>query len=302
VARRRSNQRHVIIVLDFSPNAPHSCWPTCPTPRGDAGRTLKRDRLATRFGPWRRCPSPTVPLFGMLLLRNHPARVCSAPRYRDSARATVITTGASRWVCSAACPPVTEMAPMRPWPGADRPGDRRPNDRNLFRSRDLRTTYDLPTGSHASADRASHGSACGRGTAVDRRRRGIINAEAADLLVGFAELTGVPVIPTLMGWGTIPDNHPLMAGMVGLQTPQGLDGVRTRSRETDSHRVRLRDGRGTSPCPLVSIPEYGLVTRPNPAEWPNPSSTSRALACPSGISGGFILRYPSSTGISQRSA
>ena len=28
----------------------------------------------------------------------------------------------------------------------------------------------------------------------------------------------MPVIPTLMGWGTIPDDHPLMAGMVGLQT------------------------------------------------------------------------------------
>jgi tartronate-semialdehyde synthase len=47
---------------------------------------------------------------------------------------------------------------------------------------------------------------------------GIINADAADLLVEFAELTGVPVIPTLMGWGAIPDDHPLMAGMVGLQT------------------------------------------------------------------------------------
>ena len=34
----------------------------------------------------------------------------------------------------------------------------------------------------------------------------------------FAEITNVPVIPTLMGWGTIPDDHPLMAGMVGLQT------------------------------------------------------------------------------------
>ena len=34
----------------------------------------------------------------------------------------------------------------------------------------------------------------------------------------FAELTGIPVIPTLMGWGTIPDDHPQMAGMVGLQT------------------------------------------------------------------------------------
>jgi tartronate-semialdehyde synthase len=47
---------------------------------------------------------------------------------------------------------------------------------------------------------------------------GIINADASDLLVEFAELTGVPVIPTLMGWGAIPDDHPLMAGMCGLQT------------------------------------------------------------------------------------
>jgi tartronate-semialdehyde synthase len=47
---------------------------------------------------------------------------------------------------------------------------------------------------------------------------GIINADAAELLVEFAELTGVPVIPTLMGWGSIPDDHPLMAGMCGLQT------------------------------------------------------------------------------------
>jgi tartronate-semialdehyde synthase len=47
---------------------------------------------------------------------------------------------------------------------------------------------------------------------------GIINADAADLLVTFAELTGIPVIPTLMCWGAIPDDHPLMAGMVGIQT------------------------------------------------------------------------------------
>jgi len=47
---------------------------------------------------------------------------------------------------------------------------------------------------------------------------GIINADAAELLVEFAEVTGVPVVPTLMGWGAIPDDHPLTAGMVGLQT------------------------------------------------------------------------------------
>ncbi|MFF4245721.1 glyoxylate carboligase [Streptomyces sp. NPDC001822] len=47
---------------------------------------------------------------------------------------------------------------------------------------------------------------------------GIINADASALLVEFAELTGVPVVPTLMGWGIIPDDHRLNAGMVGLQT------------------------------------------------------------------------------------
>src|ERR1700687_5216222 len=47
---------------------------------------------------------------------------------------------------------------------------------------------------------------------------GIINANAAARLVEFAEVTGVPVIPTLMGWGAIPDDHALMAGMGGLPT------------------------------------------------------------------------------------
>ncbi|MEU6658293.1 glyoxylate carboligase [Streptomyces sp. NPDC046821] len=47
---------------------------------------------------------------------------------------------------------------------------------------------------------------------------GIINADASDLLVEFAEITNTPVVPTLMGWGTIPDDHDLNAGMVGQQT------------------------------------------------------------------------------------
>ncbi|GAC1308366.1 MAG: glyoxylate carboligase [Vulcanimicrobiaceae bacterium] len=47
---------------------------------------------------------------------------------------------------------------------------------------------------------------------------GVINANASEHLVRLAELTRTPVIPTLMGWGTISDDHPLNAGMVGLQT------------------------------------------------------------------------------------
>ena len=47
---------------------------------------------------------------------------------------------------------------------------------------------------------------------------GVINANASELLTEFAEITQSPVVPTLMGWGSIPDDHPLNAGMVGLQT------------------------------------------------------------------------------------
>jgi tartronate-semialdehyde synthase len=47
---------------------------------------------------------------------------------------------------------------------------------------------------------------------------GVVNADACELLVELAELLDVPVIPTLMGWGAIPDDHRLMVGMAGLQT------------------------------------------------------------------------------------
>src|SRR5262249_22042452 len=47
---------------------------------------------------------------------------------------------------------------------------------------------------------------------------GIINADASALLVAFAEVVGIPVIPTRRGWGASRDDHPLMAGMAGLQT------------------------------------------------------------------------------------
>jgi len=47
---------------------------------------------------------------------------------------------------------------------------------------------------------------------------GVVSADAAGELVGLAELLDVPVVPTLMGWGAIPDDHRLMAGMAGIQT------------------------------------------------------------------------------------
>ncbi|GGL87288.1 glyoxylate carboligase [Glutamicibacter protophormiae] len=47
---------------------------------------------------------------------------------------------------------------------------------------------------------------------------GVINANASEKLVELAEALNIPVSPTLMGWGAIPDDHRLQSGMVGIQT------------------------------------------------------------------------------------
>jgi tartronate-semialdehyde synthase len=47
---------------------------------------------------------------------------------------------------------------------------------------------------------------------------GVIIADASAELVALAEHLQVPVTPTLMGKGAIPEDHPLYAGIVGIQT------------------------------------------------------------------------------------
>jgi tartronate-semialdehyde synthase len=108
---------------------------------------------------------------------------------------------------------------------------------------------------------------------------GIINADASDLLVEFAELTGIPVIPTLMGWGSIPDDHALMAGMCGLQTSHRYGnanmlasdfvlgiGNRWANRHTGSHEVYCKGRKfihvDIEPTQIgrVFAPDYGIVS------------------------------------------
>lgn len=108
---------------------------------------------------------------------------------------------------------------------------------------------------------------------------GIINADAADLLVEFAELTGIPVVPTLMAWGAIPDDHRLMAGMVGLQTSHRYGnasmlasdfvlgiGNRWANRHTGSPEVYTRGRKfihvDIEPTQIgrVFAPDYGIVS------------------------------------------
>ncbi|WP_322813942.1 glyoxylate carboligase [Chloroflexus sp.] len=49
---------------------------------------------------------------------------------------------------------------------------------------------------------------------------GVILTNAAPELLALAEYLQIPVSPTLMGKGVIPEDHPLYAGIVGIQTQQ----------------------------------------------------------------------------------
>ncbi|MQA12377.1 MAG: glyoxylate carboligase [Pseudonocardiaceae bacterium] len=49
---------------------------------------------------------------------------------------------------------------------------------------------------------------------------GVIGAEASEVLREVAEVLNVPVQATLMGKGALPEDHPLYAGMTGVQTTQ----------------------------------------------------------------------------------
>jgi tartronate-semialdehyde synthase len=49
---------------------------------------------------------------------------------------------------------------------------------------------------------------------------GVILSEAAPALMALAEYLQIPVTPTYMGKGAIPEDHPLYAGVVGIQTSQ----------------------------------------------------------------------------------
>ena len=99
---------------------------------------------------------------------------------------------------------------------------------------------------------------------------GIINADASDLLVEFAELTGVPVIPTLMGWGSDPRRPPADGRHV---RPADQPPLRQRDDAGQRLRARHRQPLGQPPHRL----DRGLLQGPH-ASCTSTSSRRRSAA------------------------
>ncbi len=96
---------------------------------------------------------------------------------------------------------------------------------------------------------------------------GVIIANAAAELVALAEHLQVPVTPTLMGKGAIPEDHPLYAGIVGIQTSQRFANqiflesdvvLAVGARFADRHTGELETYRGARKFVHVDVDPYQL--------------------------------------------
>ena len=110
---------------------------------------------------------------------------------------------------------------------------------------------------------------------------GILKARAAEALRELAELTGIPVVTTLMARGAFPDEHPLCLGMPGMhgnytavtsmQKADLLDRARRALRRPRHRQARRR----SRPTPRSST---STSTPPSSARCAGPTCRSSATA------------------------
>ena len=96
--------------------------------------------------------------------------------------------------------------------------DRRPAHRDRVRPGDVPAAPGLQAGRLPRPDREGDRAAERVGAPADRRRRRDHQRRCRRTPRRVRRVDRVPVVPTLMGWGVLPDDHELNAGMVGLQT------------------------------------------------------------------------------------
>jgi len=114
---------------------------------------------------------------------------------------------------------------------------------------------------------------------------GVILGDASEQLVALAEYLQVPVTPTYMGKGAIPEDHPLYAGTVGIQTSQRYANqlflesnfiLAIGARFADRHTGDLAVYRGTRKFVQIDIDPY-QIGRVFPPDLGIVSDAKRAL-------------------------
>lgn len=101
---------------------------------------------------------------------------------------------------------------------------------------------------------------------------GIITGEASELAVRFAEKADAPVVTTLMGLGTIPTDHPLYLGMLGMHGTRATNYVMEKADLLFVMGARFDDraiGKASEFCPNAKVvhididnAELGKIRRP----------------------------------------
>jgi acetolactate synthase I/II/III large subunit len=115
---------------------------------------------------------------------------------------------------------------------------------------------------------------------------GVINANCANELVAFAELYDLPTTVSLMGLGTMPTQHPLYLGMLGMHGASSTNLVLDQCDLLIGAGVRFDDravGKVSEFCPQASIihidideSEIGKICNPHLAICADIGSTLRA--------------------------
>ena len=129
----------------------------------------------------------------------------------------------------------------------------------------------------------------GRGAAHGARRSrpviyaggGILKARAAEALRELVELTGFPVVTTLMARGAFPDDHELCLGMPGMHG--NYTAVTVDAEVRPAHRARLalrrpRDRQGRRVRARTPRSSTSTSTRPSSARCAGPTCRSSATA------------------------
>ena len=128
---------------------------------------------------------------------------------------------------------------------------------------------------------------------------GIIKAEAAPELRQLAELTGIPVVTTLMARGAFPDGHQQHLGMPGMHGSVAAVGALQKSDLLITLGARFDDrvtGQLASFAPDAQVIHADIAPAGSPRSSPSTSPAAAATTTPGGPSWrGCAAPTPSAT-------